>query len=98
MVLVGDVFFRRNVVMFDLSGFPGPITIGIARRNPNYKLATEHAYVSKIQAHKKLPQVHAQRRGVSVVSRCNAASYSQTGTDTSICRHHPCLGTWMRTR
>ena len=57
MVLIGDVFFRRNVVMFDLTHFPGPITIGIAKRDPSYKLATRHSYVSKIQAHKVLPQV-----------------------------------------
>eukprot|EP00291_Cryptomonas_curvata_P005969 CAMPEP_0172177530 /NCGR_PEP_ID=MMETSP1050-20130122/15490_1 /TAXON_ID=233186 /ORGANISM="Cryptomonas curvata, Strain CCAP979/52" /LENGTH=360 /DNA_ID=CAMNT_0012850065 /DNA_START=6 /DNA_END=1088 /DNA_ORIENTATION=- len=31
MVLVGDVLFRRFVVMFDLTPYPGPIIIGIAK-------------------------------------------------------------------
>ena len=35
MVLVGDVLFRRYVVMFDLTSFPGPVTIGIGKRNLN---------------------------------------------------------------
>jgi len=64
MVLIGDVFFRRNVVMFDLTHFPGPITIGIAKRDPAYKLATRHSYVSKIQAHKVLPQVITETRAI----------------------------------
>ncbi|EKX44705.1 hypothetical protein GUITHDRAFT_109483 [Guillardia theta CCMP2712] len=58
MVLVGDVLFRRYVVMFDLSTFPGPVTIGIGKRNPNYKLATKHETISKITAHKQPAQVN----------------------------------------
>ena len=38
LTFAGDVLFRRYVVMFDLTTFPGPITIGIAKRNPNYKV------------------------------------------------------------
>ena len=36
MVLVGDVLFRRYVVMFDLTSFPGPVTIGIGTQLLNY--------------------------------------------------------------
>jgi len=64
MVLVGDVLFRRYVVMFDLTNFPGPVTIGIAKRNTNYKIATEHEYVSKIQAHKQPAQYIAETKAI----------------------------------
>jgi hypothetical protein len=88
MVLVGDVFFRRNVVMFDLTHFPGPITIGIAKRDPNYKLATRHAYVSKIQAHKVLPQVRprpaarrSRREASAAGAACRTALTSMAGPE-----------------
>lgn len=58
MVLIGDVLFRRYVVMFDLTTFPGPVTIGIAKRNPNYKLSSKHEYVSKLAAKKQPAQVN----------------------------------------
>ena len=46
-----------NQVMFDLTAFPGPVTIGIAKRNPDYKLASKHEYVSKLAAEKRPAQV-----------------------------------------
>ena len=64
MVLVGDVLFRRYVVMFDLTAFPGPVTIGIGKRNPNYKLATAHEYVKKITAVKKPAQVITETKAI----------------------------------
>eukprot|EP00802_Teleaulax_amphioxeia_P011055 Tamp_11085.p1 GENE.Tamp_11085~~Tamp_11085.p1 ORF type:complete len:525 (-),score=133.37 Tamp_11085:383-1957(-) len=64
MVLVGDVLFRRYVVMFDLTSFPGPVTIGIGKRNPNYKLATEHEYVKKIPAVKSPAQVITETKAI----------------------------------
>mmetsp|Transcript_3454 Transcript_3454/g.8250 ORF Transcript_3454/g.8250 Transcript_3454/m.8250 type:complete len:549 (-) Transcript_3454:117-1763(-) len=65
MVLVGDVLFRRFVVMFDLTTFPGPVTIGIAKRNPDYKLASKHEYVTKIAAHKHPAQVISETKAIS---------------------------------
>lgn len=64
MVLVGDVLFRRYVVMFDLTAFPGPVTIGIGKRNPNYKLATKHEYVKKIAAVKKPAQIITETKAI----------------------------------
>mmetsp|Transcript_44370 Transcript_44370/g.111080 ORF Transcript_44370/g.111080 Transcript_44370/m.111080 type:complete len:509 (+) Transcript_44370:11-1537(+) len=64
MVLIGDVLFRRYVVMFDLTTFPGPVTIGIAKRNPNYKLSSKHEYVSKIAAHKQPAQVITETKAI----------------------------------
>ena len=51
--------------MFDLTAFPGPVTIGIAKRNPDYKLAAKHEYVSKIAAEKRPAQVAT---GVALVA------------------------------
>jgi len=54
-ILVGDVLFRRYLVMFDLSKFPNQVVLGIARRKEGYKPAVHHSHavVKKVVAHKK---------------------------------------------
>jgi hypothetical protein len=37
-LLVGDVFFRRYLVLFDLERYPEEVVIGIGRHNPSYEL------------------------------------------------------------
>jgi hypothetical protein len=37
-MLVGDVFFRRYLVMFDLQDYPHRVVIGMALHNPSYAL------------------------------------------------------------
>jgi hypothetical protein len=45
-VLVGDVLFRRYVVLFDLT-MPHQVALGFGLRNRSYTLGTSHAVVTK---------------------------------------------------
>jgi hypothetical protein len=45
-VLVGDVLFRRYVVLFDLT-MPHKVALGFGLRNRSYTLGTSHAVVTK---------------------------------------------------
>ncbi len=45
-VLVGDVLFRRYVVLFDLT-VPHQVMLGFGLRNRSYALGTSHAVVTK---------------------------------------------------
>jgi len=62
-LLIGDVFFRRYVVMFDLSRYPEMILIGMAERNPDYKVLDFY------EPARKLPKVVASKRPFLNVSR-----------------------------
>jgi hypothetical protein len=45
-VLVGDVLFRRYVVLFDLT-LPHQVMLGFGLRNRSYSLGLSHAVISK---------------------------------------------------
>ena len=62
-LLVGDVFFRRYVVMFDLSQYPQLVLIGIAERNPDYQVLDFY------EPARKLPKLVASKRPYVNVSR-----------------------------
>ena len=47
-ILVGDVLFRRYVVLFDLRHYPESVVIGIGKQNPKYTVATKHDSVTKV--------------------------------------------------
>jgi len=49
-ILVGDVLFRRYVVMFDLTRFPEAVLMGIAKRKADYVPGTKHPVVKKVAA------------------------------------------------
>jgi hypothetical protein len=53
-ILVGDVIFRKYVVMFDLTMYPSQVMLGIGRRNPAYKAGTSHPIVKKLAAAKQV--------------------------------------------
>jgi hypothetical protein len=53
-ILVGDVIFRKYVVMFDLTMYPSQVMLGIGRRNPDYKAGTSHPIVKKLAASKQV--------------------------------------------
>ncbi|EKX38660.1 hypothetical protein GUITHDRAFT_165148 [Guillardia theta CCMP2712] len=46
-LLIGDVLFRRFVVLFDLRHYPETVVIGIGKQNKNYIPAQRHATISK---------------------------------------------------
>jgi hypothetical protein len=48
-ILVGDVLFRRYVVLFDLRHYPESVVIGIGKQNPKYTVATKHDSVTKVR-------------------------------------------------
>lgn len=62
-LLVGDVFFRRYLVLFDLSRYPELILIGLAERNPDYKVLDFY------EPARKLPKLVASKRPFVNVSR-----------------------------
>jgi len=49
-ILVGDVLFRRYVVMFDLTAFPERVLIGIGKRKAGYQLGAPHPVINKMAA------------------------------------------------
>ena len=62
-LLVGDVFFRRYVVMFDLSDYPQLVLVGMAERNPAYKVLDFY------EPARKLTKLIASKRPFVNVSR-----------------------------
>mmetsp|Transcript_13271 Transcript_13271/g.30524 ORF Transcript_13271/g.30524 Transcript_13271/m.30524 type:complete len:585 (-) Transcript_13271:197-1951(-) len=54
-LLVGDVLFRRFVVLFDLRHYPETVVIGIGKQNKDYIPAQRHATISKLPATKRVP-------------------------------------------
>eukprot|EP00282_Hemiselmis_andersenii_P034861 CAMPEP_0169453540 /NCGR_PEP_ID=MMETSP1042-20121227/14812_1 /TAXON_ID=464988 /ORGANISM="Hemiselmis andersenii, Strain CCMP1180" /LENGTH=571 /DNA_ID=CAMNT_0009565579 /DNA_START=32 /DNA_END=1747 /DNA_ORIENTATION=- len=54
-ILVGDVLFRRYVVLFDLRHYPESVVIGIGKQNPHYKPAKHHHAITKVPAYKRKP-------------------------------------------
>jgi len=54
-LLVGDVLFRRYVVLFDLRHYPETVVIGIGTQSATYVPASKHATISKLSATKRLP-------------------------------------------
>jgi hypothetical protein len=62
-LLIGDVFFRRYLVMFDLSDYPQMILIGMAERNPAYTVLDFY------EPSRKLPKLVASKRPFVNVSR-----------------------------
>jgi hypothetical protein len=53
-ILVGDVIFRKYVVMFDLTMYPSQVMLGIGRRNPAYQAGSSHPIVKKVAASKQV--------------------------------------------
>jgi hypothetical protein len=53
-ILVGDVIFRKYVVLFDLTMYPSQVMLGIGRRNPAYKAGTSHPIIKKVAASKQV--------------------------------------------
>lgn len=53
-ILVGDVIFRKYVVMFDLTMYPSQVMLGIGRRNPAYEAGSSHPIVKKVAASKQV--------------------------------------------
>lgn len=57
-ILVGDVLFRRYLVLFDLRKYPETVVIGIGKQNPKYaalKPGQTHETVPKLAAYKRKP-------------------------------------------
>mmetsp|Transcript_47923 Transcript_47923/g.150321 ORF Transcript_47923/g.150321 Transcript_47923/m.150321 type:complete len:513 (+) Transcript_47923:337-1875(+) len=54
-ILIGDVFFRRYLVLFDLRHYPESVVIGMGKRSSQYKFAKSHPTISKIPAYKRKP-------------------------------------------
>ena len=62
-LLVGDVFFRRYLVLFDLSRYPQMVLIGLAERNPAYRVLDFY------EPARKLPKLVAAKKPFVNVSR-----------------------------
>jgi hypothetical protein len=62
-LLIGDVFFRRYLVLFDLSRYPQMVLIGMAERNPEYKV------IDFYEPARKLPKFIATKRPYVNTSR-----------------------------
>jgi len=54
-LLVGDVLFRRYVVLFDLRHYPETVVIGIGKQSTTYVPASKHATITKLSAKKRVP-------------------------------------------
>jgi hypothetical protein len=54
-MLVGDVLFRRYLVMFDLRHYPDTVVIGIGKQSASYIPAKKHTRIGKLAASKRLP-------------------------------------------
>ncbi len=60
-LLVGDVLFRRYVVLFDLT-LPHQIMLGFGLRNRSYTIGTSHAVVTK----HAVTKISKEERGKSI--------------------------------
>merc|ERR1711966_419841 len=60
-ILVGDVFFRRYVVMFDLQHFPQNVIIGIGQQKKGYKVLDYYGNHPTKVAVSKNPQVNVSK-------------------------------------
>ena len=60
-LLVGDVFFRRYLVLFDLERYPQEVVIGIGLHNPSYELLGYYGE-SKV-----IPKIPADRRAARIL-------------------------------
>eukprot|EP00286_Rhodomonas_abbreviata_P028232 CAMPEP_0181315084 /NCGR_PEP_ID=MMETSP1101-20121128/15175_1 /TAXON_ID=46948 /ORGANISM="Rhodomonas abbreviata, Strain Caron Lab Isolate" /LENGTH=528 /DNA_ID=CAMNT_0023422245 /DNA_START=168 /DNA_END=1754 /DNA_ORIENTATION=+ len=54
-ILVGDVLFRRYLVLFDLRHYPETVVIGIGKQSKAYVPSKHHATIPKVPAYKRKP-------------------------------------------
>ena len=57
-LLVGDVFFRRYLVMFDLQHYPEQVIIGIGEQKPDYKPLDFYGKAMKLHLDKSMASVN----------------------------------------
>jgi len=57
-LLVGDVFFRRYLVMFDLQHFPEQVIIGIGQQKPGYDTLDFYGQSKKLHLDKSMAAVN----------------------------------------
>uniref|UniRef100_A0A7S0HDJ0 Peptidase A1 domain-containing protein n=1 Tax=Hanusia phi TaxID=3032 RepID=A0A7S0HDJ0_9CRYP len=65
-LLVGDVFFRRFLVMFDLQHYPQSVVIGIGKQKPDYQPLDFYGKAKKLQFEKRQVNISKAPPGYSV--------------------------------